>query len=152
MKKIAALAIFFIMFCASSPFSYGEEAQIPVWEDFCPKEFLGVRILTREEYCAKFPSILPPLNSTIREYNENVQYWLDRKAHFDEYLKTCGALPEKARGVCYSKLEESQIAENKSWKNREKTRQKKESENANRLRTNEMQRLNNQMRQFNPMY
>ena len=95
---------------------------------------------------------MPPLNSTIKEYNENVQYWLDRKAHFDEYLKTCGALPEKARGVCYSKLEESQIAENKSWKNREKTRQKKESENANRLRTNEMQRLNNQMRQFNPMY
>lgn len=61
-------------------------------------------------------------------------------------------MPQGARGVCYSKLEESQYARNKKWKNAEKDRKNKENDNTNRLKTNELQRMNNQMRQFNPMY
>ena len=152
MKKTLFFALFLLIFCAFSPFSRGEEGAAPKWEDFCPEEYLDAKILTREEYCAKFPSILPPLNSTIKEYNNTVQYWLERKSHFYEYLKTCEAMPQGARGVCYSKLEESQYARNKKWKNSEKDRKNKENDNTNRLKTNELQRMNNQMRQFNPMY
>lgn len=150
MKKYFVFTIFLLML--SSALSFAEDCSIPKWEDFCPKEYLEVKVLTRDEYCAKFPSLLPPMNSTIQEYNDIMQYWADRKVHFDKYLKTCEQLPQTARGVCYSKLEESQYAENKKWNNREKDRRTKEKDNTNRLKSNEMQRLNNQMRQFNPMY
>lgn len=150
--KILAFALFFVTLCTSGRISYAEGNSVPKWEDFCPDEFLNAKVLTRDEYCAKFPSLLPPLNSTIKEYNGFVTYWQERKEHFYEYLKACEALPANAKGVCYSKLEESQYAENKKWNDSEKARIKKEKDNTNRLKTGEFRRLNNTMQPFGMMY
>ena len=79
----------------------------PKWTDFCP------RGLENSEY-KEIQNFWPDgTKSTQAIYN----YWAERRASFESYLKSCNALADDAsKSACYSELRKSEEQKNDLYK------------------------------------
>lgn len=151
-KKILLLCIMTLL--CTPCFAIDDEISAkPSWAEFCPKQYLDIKLLNAEEYSNKFfHGVFKPTKKKLEEYNKTAAYWVNRKQHFDDYVNTCLSLPINSQSVCFMKVRESEFEENRKMHFTVQDEIDKNGAMSERMRNNQMMMINNQLRQFNPMY
>lgn len=155
MLKRKLFIMLFMVFAISFPTPCIADEQPmtkPVWEEFCPEKYLDIKVLTKEEYDAKFKSLISVSKKKLAEYNETAQYWVERKAHFDKFVDVCMAMPFQSQSVCFMKVRDSEFNANRDFHIAQQDKINEQGAMNARMQNTQMMMINTQMRRFNPMY
>lgn len=80
----------------------------PQWTDFCETGYENAVYKNKDDFFNIF--------NYVKTERTKTNYWAERRASFEKYLKTCNALEGEAQATCYTELRKSENKKNDLYK------------------------------------